>query len=58
MSTLSDGTAFPKAVYGYQFVLGLGIDLTFSSGTMMTILANSPDNVGVFIPFPRQFQTI
>lgn len=58
MSTLSDGTAFPQAVYGYQFVLGLGIGLTFSSGTMMTILANSPDNVGVFIPIPLQIRFV
>lgn len=49
MSTLSNGLAFPRTVYGYQFVLGLGIGLTFSSGTMMTTLANEPDDVGMLI---------
>ena len=58
MSTLSDGTALPRAVYGYQFVPGLGIGLTLSSSTMMTILANSPDNGGMFISFPVQVQII
>lgn len=54
MSTLSSGLAFPRAVYGYQFVLGLGIGLTFSSGTMMTTLANEPDDVGTLILLLQQ----
>lgn len=48
MSTLSNGVAFPRVVYGYQLILGLGIGLTLSSGTMMTTLAHEPNDVGVF----------
>ena len=46
LSTISDGVAMDKAVYGYQFILGLGTGLTFSSVTMMASLANDSDNVG------------
>lgn len=51
MSTLSDSPAFPRAVYRYQLVFDLGMGSTFSSGTMMTILADSTDNVGGSLSF-------
>ena len=46
MSTLGSGREFYKAAYGYQCVLGLGVGLTFSSGTLMTNLASKPEDVG------------
>ncbi|KAH8692258.1 putative MFS multidrug transporter [Talaromyces proteolyticus] len=45
MSTVSDTLTLNKAIYGYQFILGLGTGLTFSSVTMMANLANKPENI-------------
>lgn len=46
LSTLSGGKEFYKPTYGYQFILGLGVGLTFSAGTVLTNLANNADDVG------------
>ncbi|KAL8719830.1 MAG: hypothetical protein Q9225_003208 [Loekoesia sp. 1 TL-2023] len=45
MSTLGDGRDFYKPTYGYQLILGLGVGLTFSGGTLLTnINSKSEDN--------------
>ena len=53
MSTISDTPTLDEAVYGYQCILGLGTGLTFSSVTMMTNLANEPENIGELQPSAR-----
>jgi hypothetical protein len=53
MFTISDTPTLDQAVYGYQCILGLGTGLTFSSVTMMTNLANEPENIGELQPFAR-----
>ena len=40
-------------MHGYQFILGLGTGLTFSSVTMMTNLAHSGQNMGECLVFCR-----
>ncbi|KAL8699912.1 MAG: hypothetical protein Q9201_005739 [Fulgogasparrea decipioides] len=45
MSTLSGDREFYKPTYGYQLILGLGVGLTFSGGTLLTnINSKSEDN--------------
>ena len=46
LSTLSGGRHFYTPTYGYQLILGLGVGLTFSSGTLLTSLASKPADVG------------
>lgn len=46
LSTLGDGREFYKPTYGYQLILGLGVGLTFSSGTILTSLACKPVDIG------------
>lgn len=44
MSTIKKSVAIDPAVYGYQFILGLGTGLTFSAATMMTNMSNAPND--------------
>lgn len=44
MSTIKETRSIDTAVYGYQFILGLGTGLTFSSVTIMTNMSNSRSN--------------
>lgn len=46
LSTLGGGREFYKPTYGYQSILGLGVGLTFSSGTLLTNLASKAEDVG------------
>ena len=46
LSTLSGHRKFYTLVYGYQVILGLGVGLTFSSGTLLTSLASKPADIG------------
>ena len=46
MSTLGGGKEFYTPTYGYQFILGLGVGLTFSSTTVLTALACKSEDVG------------
>ena len=48
MSTLGGGREFYTPAYGYQLILGLGVGLTFSSGTLLTNLACKSEDVGKF----------
>ncbi|KAL9103460.1 MAG: hypothetical protein Q9163_001488 [Psora crenata] len=45
LSTLGGGREFYTPTYGYQFILGLGIGLTFSSSTLLASLASKPEDV-------------
>ena len=42
MSTLEETRTLDSAVYGYQFILGLGVGLTLSAGTLMTSTSTAP----------------
>ena len=56
LSTLGGDREFYTPTYGYQFILGLGVGLTFSSGTLLTNLACNPEDVGksfVFASYER-----
>lgn len=46
LSTLEGGKDFYTPSYGYQFILGLGVGITFSSGTLLTNLACKSEDVG------------
>ena len=46
LSTLGGGREFYTPAYGYQLILGLGVGLTFSSGTLLTNLACKSGDVG------------
>ena len=46
MSTLGGGKEFYKPTYGYQVILGLGVGLTFSSGTLLTNINSKSEDVG------------
>lgn len=46
MSTLGGGREFYKPTYGYQLILGLGVGLTFSGGTLLTSINSKPEDVG------------
>jgi len=47
MSTLGGGREIYKPTYGYEIILGLGIGLTFSGGTLMTNLAIKSEDAGM-----------
>jgi hypothetical protein len=46
LSTIKGGHSIDKAVYGYEFILGLGCGLILSSLTMMVNLVTSLDDNG------------
>ena len=46
LSTLGGGKEFYKPTYGYQVILGLGVGLTFSSGTLLTNINSKSEDVG------------
>lgn len=47
LSTLGGGRDFYTPTYGYQSILGLGVGVTFSSGTLLTSLASKAEDVGM-----------
>lgn len=47
MSTLGGGREIYKPTYGYEIILGLGVGLTFSGGTLMTSLAVKSEGAGM-----------
>ncbi|KAL8730918.1 MAG: hypothetical protein Q9181_004490 [Wetmoreana brouardii] len=44
MSTLGGDREFYKPTYGYQLILGLGVGLTFSGGTLLTNINSKPED--------------
>lgn len=48
LSTLGGGREFYTPTYGYQLILGLGVGLTFSGGTLLTNLACKSEDLGKF----------
>jgi hypothetical protein len=46
LSTISGGNSIDKAVYGYEFILGLGCGLILSSMTMMVNLVTTLEDNG------------
>lgn len=47
LSNLGGGRVFYSPTYGYEFILGLGVGLTFSSSTLLASLASKPEDVGM-----------
>ncbi|KAL8808018.1 MAG: hypothetical protein Q9182_000296 [Xanthomendoza sp. 2 TL-2023] len=45
LSTLDGGRDFYSPTYGYEFILGLGVGLTFSSSTLLASLTSKPEDV-------------
>ncbi|KAL8684318.1 MAG: hypothetical protein Q9224_006442 [Gallowayella concinna] len=45
LSTLDGGKDIYSPTYAYQFILGLGVGLTFSSSTLLASLASKPEDV-------------
>lgn len=43
---MGGGKEFYKPTYGYELILGLGVGLTFSSGTLLTNLACRSEDLG------------
>jgi hypothetical protein len=48
LSSIKGGTNIDKAVYGYEFIFGLGCGLILSSMTMMVNLVSSTEDNGMF----------
>lgn len=46
LSTLGGGREFYTPAYGYQLILGLGVGLSFSGGTLLTNLACKSGDLG------------
>ncbi|KAL8818789.1 MAG: hypothetical protein Q9223_002650 [Gallowayella weberi] len=45
LSTLDGGRDFYSPTYGYEFILGLGVGLTFSSSTLLASLTSKPQDI-------------
>lgn len=46
LSTLHEGRDFYSPTYAYELILGIGVGLTLSSGTLLTNLSSKAEDVG------------